>query len=204
MPHPIMANNSIFNLRTFEVPYSVLCPGNVPTANFQIYDDVSAMQDFAVLVNMFRSLADYTTALMLEHSATGLPLQRPLFLHYPEDAPAYAVDRQYLYGEHLLVAPVTRPDSATWRVYLPPDQWVHLFSGQKYTGGHYVEVAAPLGTPPVFYREHVEQKWLNVFKVNTFLFNNEKIKHPFFNCIFFFLAQYLLTSFTITSHNKSH
>ena len=40
-----------------------------------------------------------------------------------------------------------------WTTYLPAGtNWVHLWSGQTFTGGGDVTVAAPFGQPPVFYR----------------------------------------------------
>jgi len=41
-----------------------------------------------------------------------------------------------------------------WRTYLPAGAaWIHIWSGTEYAGGADVEVAAPLGEPPVFYRK---------------------------------------------------
>jgi len=37
-------------------------------------------------------------------------------------------------------------------VYLPPGEWVQLWSGRRYTGRRDVTVDAPFGEPPVFYR----------------------------------------------------
>ena len=37
------------------------------------------------------------------------------------------------------------------RLWLPEGDWVHLWSGERFTGG-WVEVPAPLGEPPVFFR----------------------------------------------------
>ena len=51
------------------------------------------------------------------------------------------------------MAPVIQAGVTRWPVYLPAGaDWVHLWSGGDYAGGGEVEVAAPLGEPPVFYR----------------------------------------------------
>ena len=53
----------------------------------------------------------------------------------------------------MLVAPVVVAEASTWRVYLPLGAtWVHVWSEKEFAGGVEVEVAAPLGSPPVFYR----------------------------------------------------
>lgn len=45
---------------------------------------------------------------------------RPLFLDFEEDYPgSYNNDYQYMFGDDILVAPVTKPRVAEWTVYLP-------------------------------------------------------------------------------------
>jgi alpha-glucosidase len=56
-----------------------------------------------------------------------------------------------MYGRDLFVSPVIRPGIKEMRVYLPSDDWVHVWSGARFSGG-FAEVDAPVGMPPVFYR----------------------------------------------------
>ena len=45
---------------------------------------------------------------------------RPLFLDFEEDYPgSYNNDYQYMFGDDILVAPVTEPRVSEWTVYLP-------------------------------------------------------------------------------------
>ena len=45
---------------------------------------------------------------------------RPMFLDFESDFPnAYINEYQYMFGDDLLVAPVTEPDVTEWNVYLP-------------------------------------------------------------------------------------
>jgi alpha-glucosidase len=75
-----------------------------------------------------------------------------LFLHYPDDPAFYAVQDQYLYGAELLVAPVIKESTVSRSVILPGEgEWTHAFTGATYAVGTH-NVAAPIGTPPVFYR----------------------------------------------------
>ena len=87
-----------------------------------------------------------------EASEHGLPAQRPLFLHYPDDPALWTVQDQFLYGADMLVAPVIEASANSREVVLPGDQpWRHLWSGQMYDPGVHT-VPAPLGQPPVFVR----------------------------------------------------
>merc|ERR1712110_825459 len=97
------------------------------------------------------------------NAEVGSPVMRPLFLQYEEDSEAYRQDYEYLYGSDLLVAPVLLPGVETWSVYLPgPDSWQHLWTGQVLQGQSNVTIAAPLGNPPVFYREN--SAWKTLFE----------------------------------------
>ena len=100
---------------------------------------------------MHARLAPYVRALSDEAVATGLPLQRPLFLHYA-DPEFHDIQDQYLYGTDLLVAPVVAAGEDGRNVRLPEGQWRHLWSGDNYAGGLHM-ISAPAGNPPVFYRQ---------------------------------------------------
>ena len=126
--------------------------GNRPAENLQIDSDPAILAHFARMTRIHAALAPYVADLCDEAVATGLPLQRPLFLHHEGDPAAHAVETQYLYGADLLVAPVIDEARVDWTVYLPAGHdWVHVWSGAHHAGGQSVTVAAPFGEPPVFY-----------------------------------------------------
>jgi alpha-glucosidase len=127
--------------------------GNRPDENFQFWQDPAVLAHFARMTRLFVALKPYVSGLIDEAGGRGLPLQRPLFLHYADDRTTYTIQDHYLYGRDLLVAPVHAADARQWRVYLPQgDAWTHLWSGVRYEGGRHVDVPAPLGEPPVFVR----------------------------------------------------
>ncbi len=134
--------------------------GNRPDENFQYYEDADTMEQFARLVDIHVALKPYLKELVAENAQKGLPVQRPLFLQYPQDPKAYDIQTEYLFGPDMLVAPVCKEDVDSWEVYLPEDSWVHLWSGQPYAGGVY-QVEAPMGQPPVFYRK--DSKYASLF-----------------------------------------
>jgi alpha-glucosidase len=127
--------------------------GNRPKENFQFWQDETVLKHFARMTRIYVALAPYVRRLAAEAAHRGLPLQRPLFLHYEADPQTYAIQDQYLYGEDLLVAPVHAAGRTDWQPYLPAGaRWRHLWSGHEFAGGTRVTVAAPLGEPPVFVR----------------------------------------------------
>lgn len=80
----------------------------------------------------------------------GRPIARPLGLAYPEIG--VHPDDTYLFGDHLLVAPVLARGVTSREVVLPPGDWVHWWTGERFAGGKTITIAAPLGELPLFLR----------------------------------------------------
>ena len=135
--------------------------GNRPDSNWQFDSDEETMQQFARMATVFVRLAPYLKAQVRINAQHGIPVMRPLFLHYEDDEACHDLRYQYLLGQDLLVAPVHQPGQTRWELYLPHDEWIHLWSGTAFSGGRRVTVDAPIGQPPVFYRKDAE--WSELF-----------------------------------------
>ncbi|MGH7564602.1 MAG: TIM-barrel domain-containing protein, partial [Gemmatimonadota bacterium] len=96
----------------------------------------------------------YLYSLFRESSLTGAPVLRPLFWHHQADTVAYepAWQHQFLLGERLLVAPVTREGAREQEVYLPEGHWLDLGTEEIYDGRQAVTIDAPLDRIPMFLR----------------------------------------------------
>ena len=126
--------------------------GNRPDDNLQYDSTPALLACFAAWSRVHAHLAPYVRHLCDQAVASGLPAQRPLFLHYPDDPALYAIQDQFLYGADLLVAPVIDQGASARRVVLPgTTPWRHVWSGIDHDPGE-VFIAAPIGQPPVFYR----------------------------------------------------
>ena len=79
-------------------------------------------------------LMPYLYAAGLEASERGIPVMRPLQLVFPEDPAVGYLDRQYMLGPELLVAPVLDPDGEA-EFYLPRGRWTSLLTGEVAEGG---------------------------------------------------------------------
>ncbi|WP_446898455.1 alpha-glucosidase [Clostridium sp. LBM24168] len=131
--------------------------GNRPEDNWQFDSDDETICHFAKMSRVYSSLAEYTKSIVKENSQKGIPLQRPLFMHYENDEKCYTIKYEYLYGRDILVAPVYKPGKRMWKLYLPEDNWVHLWTGKEYEGGE-ISIQVPIGQPSVFYRKNSEYK----------------------------------------------
>ncbi len=78
-------------------------------------------------------LLPYLYSLSLLEGQQGIPLMRPMLLEYPQDPGCRLLDRQYLFGDALLVAPVFHPEGEV-EYYLPQGSWVNLLTGERLQG----------------------------------------------------------------------
>jgi sulfoquinovosidase len=125
--------------------------GNRPRDNLQVDSSPEVLAHFAAFTRVHAALSPYVQASIAQTVATGCPLQRAIFIDYPECREAYSVQDQYLYGPDLLVAPVIEEGATSRRILIPAGRdWVHLWGGQSASAG-WQDVQAPIGQPPVFY-----------------------------------------------------
>jgi alpha-glucosidase len=92
----------------------------------------------------------YIYDLLYKGETTGLPVMRPLVLHYEDDKETYNLNGEFLVGESLLVAPVTEQGATKKMVYLPEGIWYDYWTGERFTGKQYMVVDAPLDHCPLY------------------------------------------------------
>jgi alpha-glucosidase (family GH31 glycosyl hydrolase) len=97
-------------------------------------------------------LLPYTYTLAWQARALGLPLMRPLVLNYPDDPRVWQLGHEFLWGDDLLVAPVTREGATAWPVYLPAGAWYDFWTGARHEGPGGVTLEAPLDRLPLLVR----------------------------------------------------
>ena len=84
----------------------------------------------------------------------GEALMRGLPFAYPQDLSVRQVSDQFLFGDSLLINPVTEPHATTRKVALPEhDGWVDFWTGRVYRGGQTITTDAPLDKVPIFVKQ---------------------------------------------------
>ena len=81
-------------------------------------------------------LMPYLYGKAVEAHEHGVPMMRPMMLEFPDDPACDMLDRQYMLGDSLLVAPIFRKDGEV-QYYLPDGTWTSLLDGGKVEGGHW-------------------------------------------------------------------
>jgi alpha-D-xyloside xylohydrolase len=96
-------------------------------------------------------LMPYLYGVALEAHREGVPMMRAMMLEFPSDPACATLERQYLLGSSLLVAPVLTEDGSV-DYYLPEGRWTHLLSGEVQTGGRWLKGKYDFLSMPLFVR----------------------------------------------------
>ncbi|MBN1648466.1 MAG: alpha-xylosidase [Spirochaetales bacterium] len=102
-----------------------------------LFDD-EAVDVLRFFTKLKLRLMPYLYAQAAYAAESGVPLLRAMLLEFPDDPGCAYLDRQYMFGDALLVAPVFNEDS-TIQVYLPAGNWTHLLDGECYDGGRWYD-----------------------------------------------------------------
>ncbi len=86
-------------------------------------------------------------------NASGTPVMRAMMLEFPDDPACDYLDRQYMLGDSLLVAPVFSEagDVAFW---LPEGRWTHLWHNDEQSGSRWLKQRHDFLSLPVYVREN--------------------------------------------------
>jgi len=98
-------------------------------------------------------MAPYIYTMAREAYESGVSLCRPMYYDYPEAKEAYDFRNEYMFGDNMLVAPVTAPAKdgyAKVNVWLPEGQWYELPTGTLLDGGRTVERSFAIDEYPIY------------------------------------------------------
>ena len=104
-----------------------------------VYDE-EAVAVSRAFTKLKLSLMPYLQAQSMLTAATGVPMMRAMVLEFPEDEMTHQLDRQYMLGENLLVAPIFN-EEGTVSFYVPKasGNWIDFLTGKAYQGGQWYQ-----------------------------------------------------------------
>ena len=115
-----------------------------------IYDD-EAVEVLRFFTKLKHRLMPYLWSKSIEATQTGVPVMRAMHLEFPDDPACDTLDRQYMLGESILVAPVFSEDG--WvDFYVPEGKWTHLISKDVIEGPRWVKRQYDALSLPLFAR----------------------------------------------------
>lgn len=93
----------------------------------------------------------YKTA--IQANKTGVPTMRSMVLEFTEDRTCHYVDKQYMLGDSLLVAPIFNEESLA-DYYLPVGRWTDFFTGEVKEGGRWIQEKHGYLSVPLLVKEN--------------------------------------------------
>ena len=91
--------------------------------------DEEAVEVVRFFAKLKQKLLPYLYGEAVKTSRTGIPLMRSMVLEFQEDPCCRYLDKQYMLGDRLLVAPIFNEEGIA-RFYLPAGKWTNYLTGE--------------------------------------------------------------------------
>ena len=115
-----------------------------------VYDD-EAVDVLRLFTHLKCRLMPTLFAAAVEAHETGTPVMRAMMLEFPDDPACDALDRQYMLGPNLLIAPVFSEDGVV-DYYVPEGRWTHFLTGDTVSGPRWVRETHEFRSVPLLAR----------------------------------------------------
>ncbi|MDE6882161.1 MAG: alpha-xylosidase, partial [Lachnospiraceae bacterium] len=117
-----------------------------------LYDE-EAVDVVRAFTRLKASLMPYLYKTSIDTSRSGVPTMRSMVLEYTEDRNCWYLDKQYMLGDNLLVAPIFN-DRSIGSFYLPKGTWTDFFTGEEACGNVWQEKTCDYLHLPLMVREN--------------------------------------------------
>lgn len=116
------------------------------------YDD-EAVDVTRFFTKLKCSLMPYLYDVAGQAHEEGWASMRAMVMEFPEDPTCEVLDRQYMLGDSLLVAPIFQENGEV-KYYLPAGRWTHLLNGETVQGGSWRKETHDFFSLPLFVRQN--------------------------------------------------
>jgi alpha-D-xyloside xylohydrolase len=113
--------------------------------------DEEAVEVLRRFTRLKHRLMPYLYAAALEAHRSGTPMMRAMAVEFPKDPACAHLDRQYLLGGDLLVAPIFSADGDV-TYYVPAGRWARLVGGEPVEGPRWVRERHGFDSLPLLVR----------------------------------------------------
>ena len=100
--------------------------------------DEEAVDVVRFFTRLKAKLMPYLYKTAIQANRTGVPTMRSMVLEFTNDRTCHYVDRQYMLGDNLLVAPIFNEEGMA-DYYLPAGRWTDFFTGEVKEGGCWIQ-----------------------------------------------------------------
>lgn len=100
--------------------------------------DEEAVEVVRFFTNLKAKIMPYLYRTAIQAAVTGIPSMRSMVLEFTEDKMCNYLDKQYMLGDCLLVAPIFNKNSMG-EYYLPNGMWTNFFTNEQQCGGKWYQ-----------------------------------------------------------------
>jgi alpha-D-xyloside xylohydrolase len=115
--------------------------------------DEEAVEVVRFFTKLKASLMPYLYSNAVTTSRTGIPSMRSMVMEFTEDPTCSYLDKQYMLGDKLLVAPIFNEEGMA-QYYLPEGTWTNYFTGEKRRGNCWYKEQHEYTSIPLYVREN--------------------------------------------------
>ncbi|MBQ7942454.1 MAG: alpha-xylosidase [Lachnospiraceae bacterium] len=117
-----------------------------------VYDD-EAVDVVRFFTRLKAKIMPYLYKTAITASTKGIPCMRSMVLEFTKDKTCHYLDKQYMLGDSLLVAPIFNDESLA-EYYLPAGIWTNFFTGKEYKGATWYEEKHDYLSLPLMVKEN--------------------------------------------------
>lgn len=117
-----------------------------------VYDE-EAVEVVRSFTDLKLKLLPYLYSMGVYTSVTGIPMMRSMVLEFERDRNCRYLDKQYMLGDSLLVAPIFNEEGIA-RYYLPRGQWTNFLTGETARGECWREESLDYLSIPLWVKEN--------------------------------------------------
>ena len=110
-------------------------------------EQYTALNKYAIELRY--QLLPYLYTTFQNYTSAGKPMLRSMIFEDQKDAKLYEVEREFMFGDHLLVSPVIEEGIREQQLYLPKGWWYNYWTADVFEGGQTIKVSAPLQQIPI-------------------------------------------------------
>ncbi len=117
-----------------------------------VYDE-EAVDVVRFFTRLKAKIMPYLYKTAVETAKTGIPTMRSMVLEYTNDRNCAYLDKQYMLGDNILVAPIFNEESLG-ECYLPEGIWTDFFTGEVRNGGTWMSKTYDYLSLPLMVKEN--------------------------------------------------
>jgi alpha-D-xyloside xylohydrolase len=126
----LSSHSRLHGSSSYRVPWNI----DEASSGVKSRDEASAVEVCRFFAELKKRLLPYILRSSREAYQKGIPVLRAMVLEFPHEPACEYLDRQYMLGPDLLVAPVFSEDGEV-TYYLPQGDWKRFLTGETVRGG---------------------------------------------------------------------